>query len=97
MSQSSGDLNFNWSFDYISDRFASIDNSEATKVEGSFVHNARVTYRLDESGLELAAFVNNISDVDRENFTFDFLTTTGSVIKSYAKPRWWGVSIRKEF
>lgn len=93
----SGTLNFNWSFDYISDRYASIDNSEATKIEGSFVHNARVTYKLPDNGLEFAAFVNNISNVDRENFAYDILATTGSVIKSYAKPRWWGISVRKEF
>lgn len=90
-------LNLTWSFDYISDRYASIDNNAATKVQGSFVHNARISYKLAEAGVELAAFVNNISDIDRENFSYDLIASTGSVIKSYAKPRWWGLSVRKTF
>ena len=90
-------LNINWSFDFVDDRFASIDNNAATAVKGSFVHNARVSYNLEAAGVEVAAFVNNISDVDRENFSYDLLTSTGSVIKSFAKPRWWGFSIRKTF
>ncbi len=90
-------LNINWSFDYIDDRFASIDNNAATAVKGSFVHNARISFKLKSAGVELAAFVNNISDVDRENFSYDLLSSTGSAIKSYAKPRWWGFSARKTF
>lgn len=90
-------LNINWSFDFIDDRFASIDNNAATAVEGSFVHNIRISYNLESAGVELAAFVNNISDVDRENFSYDLLSSTGSAIKSYAKPRWWGFSVRKTF
>ncbi len=90
-------LNINWSFDFIDDRFASIDNNAATAVEGSFVHNVRISFDLESGGVELAAFVNNISDVDRENFSYDLLSSTGSAIKSYAKPRWWGFSVRKTF
>lgn len=90
-------LNINWSFDYLGDRFSSVENNLATKVKASFIHNARITYTLGDRVTELAAFVNNISDVDRENFSIDFITTTGSVLKSYAKPRWWGVSVRQEF
>lgn len=90
-------LNINWSFDFVDDRFASIDNNAATAVKGSFVHNVRISYELESADVELAAFVNNVSDVDRENFSYDLLTATGSVIKSYAKPRWWGFSVRKTF
>jgi iron complex outermembrane recepter protein len=90
-------LNINWSFDYVDDRFASIDNNAATAVKGSFVHNVRVSFEFESAGVELAAFINNISDIDRENFSYDLLSSTGSVIKSYAKPRWWGFSVRKTF
>ena len=92
-----GELGLQWSFDYVGDRYASIDNNFATFVKGSFVNNARITYNLPTQGLELAAFVDNISDVDRENFSFDLIASTGSLLQSYAKPRWWGVSLRKNF
>ncbi|MBO9378858.1 TonB-dependent receptor plug domain-containing protein [Sphingomonas histidinilytica] len=90
-------LMIGWSFDYVDDRYSSIDNNAATFVPGSFVHDARITYRMPDKGLELSAFVNNISDTDRMNFVFDYIHTTGSKLESYAKPRWWGVSVRKEF
>ncbi len=92
-----GSASIQWSFDYIGDRFTSIENNLATFVEASFVHNARVAYRFEDQGLELAAFVDNISDVDRGNYAFDLIASGGFVIRSFAKPRWWGVSIRKEF
>jgi outer membrane receptor protein involved in Fe transport len=66
-------------------------------VKGSFVHNVRATFEMPAKGLEFAAFVDNVSDVDRMNFSFDLITSTGSLIQSYAKPRWYGASIRKKF
>jgi iron complex outermembrane receptor protein len=93
----SNELTLSWSFDYVDDRYASVDNNRATFLKGSFVHNARIAYRLPDAGVEVAAFVNNLSDVDRQNFVYDYVGYTGSVIRSYAKPRWWGFSLRKDF
>lgn len=92
-----GEIVPSWSFDYVAKRYASVDNNAATLLPSSFVHNARIAYRLRSAGIELAAFVNNVSDVDRQNFVYDYVAFTGSVIKSYAKPRTWGVSIRKDW
>jgi len=92
-----GELTVQWSFDYIDDRYASIDNSFATYVPGTFVHNARVSYFLPDQDIEVSAFVDNISDKDRQNFAFDLTATGGNTVLSYAKPRWWGVSVRKHF
>lgn len=86
-----------WSCDYVADRYASVDNNAATFVKASFVNNIRAIYEMPSKGLEFAAFVDNISDVDRMNFSFDLITSTGSLIQSYAKPRWYGASIRKKF
>lgn len=93
----SEELVIGWSFDFVDDRYSSIDNSPVTFVPGSFVHNARITYRIPDKSIEVSAFVNNISDVERMNFVFDYILTTGSKLESYAKPRWWGLSVRKEF
>jgi iron complex outermembrane receptor protein len=94
---SSGTVTVHWNFDYLDDRYSSIENNPATFVESSFMHSARVSYLLREHDVELSAFVDNISDTDRYLYTFDFIATTGSIIQSVAKPRWWGISLRKEF
>jgi iron complex outermembrane receptor protein len=86
-----------WSFDYVADRYASVDNNLGTFVPASFVHNIRATYEKRASGLEFAVFVDNLSNKDRMNFSFDLITSTGSLIQSYAKPRIYGASIRKTF
>jgi len=90
-----GEIGLQWSFDYVGDRYASIDNTFGTFVEGSFVHNARISYTLPAQGIEVAAFVNNISEEERMNFSYDLIASTGSLLQSYARPRWWGITIRK--
>lgn len=92
-----GSVSLQWSFDYIDDRYASIDNNRATLVKGSFVHNARIGYDLHDVGLGFAVFVNNISNQARQNYVFDEIPFYGDVIKSYAPPRWFGASVRKTF
>ena len=93
----SGELALQWSFDYVGDRYASVDNNYATFIPNSFVHNARVTYALPDKGWEFSAFCDNIADTERMNFTFDLIASTGSLLQSYAKPRRFGISARKSF
>ncbi len=90
-------LAFTWSGDYVGDRYASVDNNLATFVPGSFVHNLRATYELPAKGLEFALFCDNVANKSRMNFSFDLITSTGSLIQSYAKPRIYGASVRKRF
>jgi len=92
-----GEISLQWSFDYIGDRYASVENDIATLVPGSFEHNARIVYSIPKCGLEFAAFLDNISDTRRENFSFDTISYLGSITPSMGKPRWWGVSVRKSF
>jgi len=86
-----------WSGDYVDDRYASVDNNPATFIKGSFVHNARINYHVGSMGVDLSAFVNNISDVARQTFAFDSISSEGMVLRGYSKPRWFGGSIRKQF
>lgn len=90
-------LALTWSFDYIGKRYASLDNNAATLVRGSFVHNARVSYKLEDAGVEFALFCNNISNVSRQAFSYNLIGSTGDVTRSYAPPRWFGGSVRKTF
>jgi iron complex outermembrane receptor protein len=92
-----GTLALNWNGNYIDARYASVDNNNATYIPGSFVHNARLSLDMEDKGLELAFFVDNISNASREQFQYDLTTTTGGWIRAYAPPRWIGGSIRKSF
>lgn len=92
-----GVLTLLWSFDYMSDRYASVDNNAATHVVGSFVHNVRATYDWTDKGLIFAAFVDNLSDKNRQTFAYDLVSSLGGTINVFAKPRTWGVSVRKSF
>jgi iron complex outermembrane receptor protein len=92
-----GNLSLVWSFDYLSDRYASVDNNPATYVSGSTVHNLRVAYELPGPKLEFAAFVNNVLDEERQAFVYDLVPTGGFTINVFDKPRWYGVSVRKSF
>ncbi|MGE3601238.1 MAG: TonB-dependent receptor [Dehalococcoidia bacterium] len=90
-------INLQWNGNYRSRSFSSVDNNRATRVDGSFVHNARIAFRMEESGLEIAAFVDNISNKERMVNSFDLIVSTGSLLRTYDRPRWWGVSIRKSW
>jgi len=93
----SGSLAALWSFDYVSERYASVDNNPATFIDDSVAHNLRLTYTLDDSGLEFAAFVNNVADTDRQTFVYDVVGVGGFTGNLYDRPRTWGLSVRKSF
>lgn len=92
-----GRLTVQWSFDYVDDRYFSVDNNSAAFVKGSIGHNFRISYSLPENGIEVAAHVDNAFNAVRQEGVFDFVAALGETIKTYAPPRWWGVSIRKKF
>jgi iron complex outermembrane receptor protein len=94
---SGNELSLQWSFNYLGSRYSSVDNNFATFVPGSFIHNARVAYNLEASGIEIAAFINNISNVARMEYSYDLISSTGSLLRTYDKPRWLGLSVRKSF
>lgn len=90
-----GDLTLGWNGSYVDERFTSIDNHFATRLPPRFEHNARVTYDLENAGLQFAFWVNNISNQAKPLSTLDL--GIGNVLYSYSKPRWFGGSIRKTF
>jgi iron complex outermembrane receptor protein len=93
----SGELTGQWSFDYIDSRYYGVDNNPATYVRSSIGHNLRLTYGLTDQGLEFSAYCNNIFNAAREEGSYDFVAALGEVIRMYAPPRWFGVSVRKSF
>lgn len=93
----SNTLSFLWNGNYIDHRYSSLDNNPATYVKGSFIHNARITFKLESQDVTFAVFVNNISNTARQSFAYDLISTQGERVVSYDKPRWFGGSIRKTF
>ena len=90
-------ISLNWNFNYVDDQYASVDNNDAVFVESSFIHNARISYTMEASSIEIAAFINNIGDENRQTFAYDLISTGGYQLRSYDRPRWWGVTVRKSF
>jgi iron complex outermembrane receptor protein len=93
----SGSLLLQWAFDYVDDYYASVENSAATAVEDSLVHNASITWEIESSGISMKAFVNNVTGEDRQTFRYDLISTGGYVGDQYTPSRWAGVSVRKAF
>ncbi|MEY4376497.1 MAG: hypothetical protein RJB26_1047, partial [Pseudomonadota bacterium] len=92
-----GSLAITWDGNYLGDRYTSTDNHIGTQIRGSFVHNARVVLNLESQGVEVAAFVKNISNKDRMVFSYDTNAYWGNFLQGFAPPRWVGVSVRKTF
>ena len=92
-----GSILMQWSLDYVDDYYASIENSPATAVEDSLVHNASVTWDIDSMGVSMKVFVNNLTDEDRQTFRYDLISTGGYVADQYTASRWAGLSVRKSF
>ena len=92
-----GTLSFNWNGNYISSHYTSLDNNPGTYIDGSFEHNARVTLDLKSQKVEIALFINNIGNTARVSFNQDATASSGWILRSYDKPRWYGISLRKMF
>jgi iron complex outermembrane receptor protein len=89
-----GKLAVNWNGNYLSKRYASIDNSPMNAVPAVFMHSARATLSLDEQNIEVALFVNNIANKGKLGWV---QRGSDGVVYAYDKPRWFGVSVRKAF
>jgi iron complex outermembrane receptor protein len=90
-----GTLALQYTGDYIADKFHSVDNIPAVLVNGSVGHNARASYSWDK--WELAAFVNNFTNENRQSAAYDLTASYGYAVQTYQPPRWWGGSLRYSF
>ncbi|WP_417594644.1 TonB-dependent receptor [Parasphingorhabdus sp.] len=81
-------------FVYLDDHYFDIANSDVVKQKGYLVGNLRLSYRTLDERWELSAFVDNIGDKSYATWAYDIAAFAGVIEKTYAKPRWWGVSLR---
>jgi len=87
----SGTMSLQYSADYIGQKYHSIDNTPAVRVPASTGHNARVNYAWNR--WELTGFVDNFTNAIRPTSAYDQTTGYGYAIRTFAKPRWWGVTL----
>jgi iron complex outermembrane receptor protein len=90
-----GDLALQYSGDFIDEKFHSIDNAPAFRVDSSTGHNARIAYEWDS--WEVAAFATNFTDEDRQQSAYDLTASYGYSIATWSPPRQVGVSLRYQF
>ena len=82
---------------YQSESFHNARNFTAHTIESHFKADARVTWE-DTQGLwSVAAYVNNLTDSDHEIIGFDVSGFYGTTQMSYAKPRTYGITVRRNF
>jgi iron complex outermembrane receptor protein len=106
--QASGLVRYNWdiksgnvaaqlSGSYQSDTFHNARNFTAHRIESHFKANSRVTWTDSDKTWNVIAFVDNLFDSDHGIIGFDVTGFYGNSQISYAKPRTYGVVIRRSF
>jgi len=106
--QSSGLIRYNWNIkggniaaqvsgSYQSETFHNARNFTAHKIDSHFKADARVTWSDVEEKWNLVAFVDNLTDSDHGIIGFDVSGFYGNSQISYAKPRTYGLVLRRKF
>ncbi|WP_041452612.1 TonB-dependent receptor [Alteromonas naphthalenivorans] len=106
--QSSGLVRYTWDIDsgsvaalvsgsYQSEAFHNARNFTAHTIESHFKADARITWTDKEDLWSVAAYVDNLTDSDHELIGFDVSGFYGNSQISYAKPRTYGVTVRRNF
>ena len=106
--QASAMLRYNWdafegnmaaqlSANYQSETFHNARNFTAHEIDSYATADARLTWVDGQDKWSLAAYVDNLFDSDHELIGFDVSGFYGTSQISYAKPRTYGVTIRRSF
>ena len=82
---------------YNSSHFLSTFNAPIDREPKYLVGNVRVSYALRHTGLEIAAFIHNVTDEEYRLTNFDLSSAFGLSQQAYARPRWFGASMRYDF
>ena len=106
--QASAMLRYNWdafegnmaaqlSANYQSETFHNARNFTAHEIDSYATADARLTWVDGQDNWSLAAYIDNLFDSDHELIGFDVSGFYGTSQISYAKPRTYGVTIRRSF
>lgn len=106
--QASGLIRYNWdiqsgnvavqvSGSYQSDTFHNARNFTAHKIESHFKADANLSWTDNNDQWSVIAYVDNLSDADHALIGFDVTGFYGTTQISYAKPRTFGLTVKKKF
>lgn len=106
--QASGLIRYNWDINngniaiqlsgsYQSETFHNARNFTAHKIDSHFKSDARLTWVDGEDKWNVVAFVDNLTDSDHGIIGFDVTGFYGTSQISYAKPRTYGLIVRRNF
>lgn len=82
---------------YQSETFHNARNFTAHKIESHFKADARVSWANEENNWSVVAYVANLTDSDHGLIGFDVSGFYGNSQISYAKPRTYGVVVKRSF
>ncbi len=106
--QASGLIRYNWdlssgslaaqiSASYQSETFHNARNFDAHEIDSRFKADAQITWRDLDEKWTVTAFVDNLTDSEDEMIGFDVSGFYGNSQISYAKPRTYGLTLRRDF
>jgi iron complex outermembrane recepter protein len=90
-----GDASVQWSGDFVTGRYHSVDNTPDSYVHGSSGQNFRAGYT--HSRWDYSVWVNNAFNNVRQTGAYDLTSTGGYAIQTFMPPRWWGATVRYQF
>jgi iron complex outermembrane receptor protein len=88
-----GQLSLGTDWKHESGSYFETNNAPDDYEPGRTIGNVRVTYAIMDGKVELAGFVNNVTDKWYRVYNLDLSGLLGSTNQTYAKPRTWGASV----
>jgi len=82
---------------YQSESYHNARNFTAHRIESHFKADAQLAWRDDQEKWSIIGYVDNLTDSDHEMIGFDVSGFYGTSQISYAKPRTYGVTLRRDF
>jgi iron complex outermembrane receptor protein len=92
-----GALSMQTDWKYDSSQYFSTFNAPIDREPSRVVGNVRVAYATDDDHWEVAAFVNNVTDREYRIYNLDLSSTFGFSQQTFARPRWFGGSVKYNF
>ncbi|WP_233710334.1 TonB-dependent receptor [Pseudomaricurvus albidus] len=93
----SGSIAAQLSGSYQSETYHNARNYTAHEIESHFKADAQVSWRDNEGKWSVIGFVDNLTDSDHEIIGFDVSGFYGTSQISYAKPRTYGITVKRDF
>ena len=92
-----GSLSLQTDWKYDDEQYFSTFNAPVDLESSRVVGNARIAFRTSDDHWEIAGFVNNLTDKAYRIYNLDLSTSFGFTQQTFARPRWFGGSVKYSF